>query len=186
MESGNDYVLQVKGNQKKLLTKMKATIENTDPVDIAYSLEKNRGREERREVYQYNIENTENYKEWSMASSIIHVLSTGIRKAKPYEEHRYYLTNKTLIDAEGYNVGIREHWGIENRLHWVKDVIMKEDSGLVRSIKRSSTLSVVRNIVISIYRQNGYDSIKYATEKFTNCINECIDLIHRKNYILKL
>ena len=186
MESGNEYVLQVKGNQPKLLKAIKETIRNSNAVDIDYSLEKNRGRQEGREVHVYNIDDNEVYNQWFMVSYVIHVVSKGKRKGHKYKEDRYYLTSKKMINAEQYNKGIRNHWGIENLLHWVKDVIMNEDGGLVRNMKRCRILSVLRNIVMNLFRVTGNKSIKYAIEKFTNCIEECLRLIHGNNYILNI
>lgn len=186
MESGNEYVIQVKGNQPSLLKAIKKTIRNSKAVDIDYSLEKNRGRKEEREVHVFSIDDNEMYNQWFMTTNIIHVVSRGKRKGNKYKEDRYYLTNKKMINANQYNIGIRNHWGIENLLHWVKDVIMNEDGGLVKNMKRCRNLSLLRNIVMNLYRVTGHRSIKYAVEKFTNCIEDCLKLIHRTNYILKI
>jgi predicted transposase YbfD/YdcC len=186
VESGNEYVLQVKGNQPKLLKAIKETLRNSRAVDIDYSLEKNRGRDEHREVHVFEVGDNQIYNDWYMASYIIHVVSKGKRKGRNYKENRYYLTNKKMICAYQYNIGIRNHWGIENLLHWVKDVIMNEDGGLVRNMKRCRTLSVFRNIVMNLFRVTGNKSIKYAIEQFTNCIDDCLKLIHGNNYILNI
>ena len=185
MESGNDYVIQVKGNQKNLLKSIKETIRNTVALDTDYSLESNRGRHEQREVYVFELDDKEIYKQWCKASHIIHVVSNGIRSGQKYRQDRYYITNKSMIDAKQYSIGIRNHWGIENLLHWVKDVILNEDNGLVRQMNRCRTLSVFRNIVMNLFRMNGHHSIKYAIEKFTNCFEDCLKLIHRDVYIFK-
>ena len=183
MESGNDYVLQVKGNQPKLMKKIRETITNSDAIEIDYTLEKNRGRQEARQVYVYEATHEDTYKEWHGIRHIIHIIAKGIRDKRHYEEERYYITNRIETDAREYNKGIRNHWGIENRLHWVKDVILKEDGGLVRNMARCKTLSVLRNIVMNIFRATGHKSIKYAIERYTNRIEECCNLIHGINYI---
>lgn len=181
MESGNEYVLQVKGNQPNLLNAIKQTILNSTPVDIDYTHENNRGRTEHREVYVYaNLDNPL-YDKWFGMKKIIHVVSKGIRKKKYYIENRYYISSRTSENARTYNAGIRGHWGIENRLHWVKDVILNEDKSMVLDLDRSGNMSVFRNIVINLYRISGYKSIKYALEDFTNRIEKCGDLIYSNN-----
>ena len=177
MESGNEYVLQVKGNQSGLLKAIKQTIKNNSPVDTDIKTEKNKGRIERREVYVYSNMDNPIYKSWYGAKKIIHIVSTGIRAGKKYRENRYYITSKKTNKALTYNEGIRGHWGIENRLHWVKDVILNEDKSKVKDFNRSENMSVIRNIVINLYHIYGYLSIKYAIEMFTNRISECINLI---------
>ncbi len=180
MESRNDYVIQVKENQPKLLKAIKQTIRNTSPVDKDYTLEKNRGRTEEREVYVYsNIDNAL-YSNWSGMKRIIHVVSTGIRNGTKYCNDRYYISNKICENASVYNKGIRDHWGIENGLHWVKDVILIEDKSLLLDMERSENMSLIRNVVINLYRMNGFRSIKYAIEEFTNRLDKCIMLIYGK------
>lgn len=178
MESGNEYVLQVKGNQPSLLNALKQTILNSNPVDIDYTLEKNRGRTEHREVYVYAYLDNPLYDEWFGMKKIIHVVSKGKRNNKAYMENRYYISSKTSENARTYNAGIRGHWGIENRLHWVKDVILNEDKSMVLDLDRSGNMSVMRNIIINLYRISGYKSIKYAIEEFTNRIEKCRNLIY--------
>ncbi|MDV7397557.1 hypothetical protein RZS08_39520, partial [Arthrospira platensis SPKY1] len=75
---------------------------------------------------------------------------------------------------------IRDHWGIENRLHWVKDATLKEDKSLVKDLDRSETMSIVRNMVINLYRISGISSTKYAIEAFNNKISKCVELIYNK------
>lgn len=178
MESGNEYVIQVKGNQPKLLSAIIKTISENIPVNTDEAKEKNRGRIEHRKVYVYtNIEDPI-YSQWYGIKKIIHVVSKGIRSNKAYNEERFYIASKVTQSAKLYNEGIREHWGIENRLHWVKDKIMNEDKSMVLDLKRSENMSIIRNIVINLYRMSGYTSIKYAFETFTNKIESCRNIIY--------
>lgn len=186
MESGNDYVIQVKGNQSGLLKALKQSIQNNEVVDMDYTLEKNRGRIEKREVHVYEAKGSKVYTAWKAITYVIQVVASGQRNGKQYKEDRYYITNKMMSVAKEYNLGIRNHWGIENKLHWVKDVILIEDGGLVRSIERCKNLTVIRNTIMNLFRINGYHSIKYAIEKFTNCIGDCLKLIHGNKHICKI
>ena len=61
-------------------------------------------------------------------------------------------------------LGIRNHWSIESALHYVKDVVFKEDDSKIRKGKAPVNLSVFRNFAISIYRNNGYSNIKEGIE----------------------
>ncbi len=184
MESGNEYVLQVKGNQSKLLTAIKQTVSRTLVKDVDYTLENNRGRQENRAVYVYTLDTNPIYEQWKGIKHIVHIESYGKRGKRDYLENRYYITSKSIQDAKVYNKGIRSHWGIENGLHWVKDVILNEDKAMVRDFQRSKNMSVVRNIVMNIYRISGNHSIKYAIEAFTNKLDKCLNLLYGKYHIL--
>jgi predicted transposase YbfD/YdcC len=54
---------------------------------------------------------------------------------------------------------VRGHWGIENKVHWVRDVTLREDPSKVRAASRPRVLATLRNLVIGLIRQAGYTSI---------------------------
>ena len=55
-----------------------------------------------------------------------------------------------MSTAEKFAQGIRGHWGIENRLHWVKDVVFQEDNSKIRMSNAPANLSVMKAIAINI------------------------------------
>ncbi len=55
-------------------------------------------------------------------------------------------------------------WEIENRLHWVKDVVYEEDTSPQLAGFAPINLSLLKNLVLSWFRLNGYDSITYAMD----------------------
>jgi hypothetical protein len=73
----------------------------------------------------------------------------------------YYISSLRLHAAQ-FAQGIRAHWGIENRLHWVKDVVLEEDSSRIRLGNAPANLSIIRSLAIAILRYNGYSSITTA------------------------
>ncbi len=178
MESGNDYVLQVKGNQKKLLQAIKQVIKTRLPQDIDFTLEKNRSRIEKRAVRTYSLDEFSKInKEWLGLKTIIHVETSGQRRNLEYKQNRYYITSRAETVAEFYNKKIRAHWKIENSLHWVKDKIMNEDKCMIKGQSLSENVAAIRNLVLNIFRLNGEMSIKYAFDKYTNKIEECYKLL---------
>jgi Transposase DDE domain len=56
----------------------------------------------------------------------------------------------------------RGHWGIENRLHWVKDVVLGEDACRVRTRDGPQILAGLRNAALRLLRGNGFDQIATA------------------------
>ena len=56
----------------------------------------------------------------------------------------------------------RGHWGIENRLHYVRDVTFGEDASQVRSAAAPEVLAALRNAVVGLLRNAGWDNIAAA------------------------
>ncbi len=103
-------------------------------------------------------------KGWLGLRSFIQVERIGIRLGKQYLQTNYYISS-LLTRANIFAKGIRQHWGIENRLHWVKDVIFGEDAAPFSNYNAATNWSIIRNIAINIARMCGYDSLTKA-ERF--------------------
>jgi predicted transposase YbfD/YdcC len=71
------------------------------------------------------------------------------------------LDSKTT-SAKIFADGIRNHWSIENSLHYVKDVTFDEDKSKITSGNSAESMSVIRNIAINILRQNNHKNLKKA------------------------
>ena len=126
IESGNDYVITVKGNQPRLLAKLKTITEAHWPCERFVDIEKNRGRTTCRLVSVFaDLRGIDC--DWLGAKTCIQVERIGIRSGKQYLQTNYYISS-LLSKAVTFAEGIRQHWGIANRLHWVKDVIFGEDA----------------------------------------------------------
>lgn len=170
--NGNDYLVKVKANQKNLLQALKDTVDSSMPVDTFKSEEKNRGRHECREVYVYSpLSNIPDG--WPSLSGIIYVERDFKSKKEPHHRSKsYYISSQAIYDAGYFAHGIRGHWSIENRLHFVKDVSMNEDNSKIKHVVAASNISIFRNIAINIARQNGLDSIKHASIFFSSNVKK--------------
>ena len=69
------------------------------------------------------------------------------------------MTDLFQTDSQFYYKGIRGHWKIENSLHWVKDVVHKEDKNRIRTGNAPVNCSVISTIAINIHRKAGNWSI---------------------------
>jgi len=69
------------------------------------------------------------------------------------QETSYYLSSLTG-EIEGFARAVREHWGIENRQHWVLDVAFREDESRVRAGHGAENLAVIRRIALNLIRQD--------------------------------
>lgn len=190
IENGNDYCIQVKGNQPKLFKQIQDNVSNSEPIGAFFKKEKNRGREENRLVEIYDDLSGIDEK-WTGLKRIIHVHRYGYRPDKrknegKYDEHHYYILSKNTDDAELVFWGIRGHWYIENKLHYVKDVIQNEDDSRIYKGKTIDNLSILKNIVINLFKLNGYKSLTKANRRFANKIDEMMSIIFNKNKYYKI
>lgn len=60
---------------------------------------------------------------------------------------------------------MRGHWGVENRLHWVRDVTFDEDRSQIRIASAPRVMATIRNLAISIHRLAGATNIAQATRQ---------------------
>ncbi len=180
VDGGNDYVIQVKGNQKELYRGIEQTIEHGEMLDEYKKEEKNRGRLEKRRVRLYDYDERFISKSWKNVHRIIEVVNEGIRNQKGYSQKHYYISSLNDENATVFAEGIRRHWSIENRLHWVKDVIQNEDDCLINHKSIVANLSLVKSTVLSIFRLKGFISPKQAIERFKNRVDDCCALIDLK------
>lgn len=151
----------------------------TNPIDEFFSSEINRGREENRLVEVYDDLSGID-PDWVGVERLVYVNRFGYRSDKEggfYNEEHYYILSKKINDASLIAAGIRGHWGIENRLHYVKDVVQNEDNSGIKSGKAIECLSILKSVVINIFRKNGYDSIKKANIRFANKIDQMFELL---------
>ena len=162
LEKQSYYVLQVKTNQRKLYKKIEFITKYFPKVASNIMHEKNRGRIERRELIIYKGGMDLKY-EWDKLKYIIKVKRTvKYKDGKITEETAYFITN-LRESAKFFNKGIRGHWNIENSLHYVKDVVFKEDRLKIRSGMAPQNFSLLRSFVMNVLRKNGYNSITQAT-----------------------
>ncbi|NER39997.1 MAG: ISAs1 family transposase [Oscillatoria sp. SIO1A7] len=161
VDSGNDYLITVKGNQPSLFKNIKARFEQNKPTSINSQKEKTRNRTCQRKVCVLdNVEGLD--PQWAGIQSIIKIERSGRRDNKPFEETFYYISSMTL-DAAGFADLIRKHWHIENRLHWPKDVVLKEDIAPLCDGYAPANFAVLRTIAINLFRLEGFASITKGT-----------------------
>ena len=71
----------------------------------------------------------------------------------------------------------RDHWSIENRLHWVKDVVLREDASRVHIGQAPFILAALRNAVVSCLHAFGFDSVSQGRRHFALNLDEVVAFI---------
>lgn len=180
IESGNDYIIQVKKNQPKLYEQIEInTCDDADAVSVSEEITQKRGRIENRKTLVFsNL--TDISTEWIGLKRLIRVERIVISKKRTSHETSVYISSLEEDDANKFAGHIRNHWGIENKLHWVKDVSMKEDKSKTAKGNAAENISILRNIAINLFRTNGFNSIKYATQFYANNVKGLWRIISSK------
>lgn len=131
-------------------------------------IEINKGRTELRSVsVSENIEGISD--QWIGLNQLVSIQRITNTKGKKTEETAYFISSKQS-NAFAYNEGIRLHWAIENSLHYVKDVTLKEDASKIRTGNAPQNISTIKNISMNILRTNEYDNMAQAMRLVANNI----------------
>ncbi len=148
-----DYVLGLKGNQGSLFEDVKLYFTETSGISSTVTQEKGHGRVETRAYYlETDIDWLWQRPEWSKLNGIGMVKSEVFEKGNVREEKRYFITS--LTDVEQFAKATREHWGIENSLHWVLDVGFNEDKCRMRKDHSAENFAVIRHIAVNILKKD--------------------------------
>lgn len=155
-EKEAEYALAVKANQKRLLTDIQKTVHDQSrqtPLDYCRTSESSHGREEIRECWiTSDLSSVRDREKWTDLQSVARITHTRTVNGKTTTETRHYITsleNKAtkLLKA------VRDHWAIENSLHWSLDVAFSEDQSRVRVGYAAENLAVVRKLALNFLRQ---------------------------------
>lgn len=181
IDSGNDYVIQVKGNQKTLFKEIQRTMVEQIPLDTFQVEEKGHGRHSFWFVSVFSAFSSSKLKEWEGLKRFIHVhkevfhTNKYIRKSFT-DNDRLYISSHYSSNAKFFHQGIRNHWSIENSLHWVKDVIHNEDKNRMNTKNGPINNSIISTIAINIHRKRGNHSITDSQIKFGADVKELFNI----------
>jgi Transposase DDE domain len=94
-------------------------------------------------------------------------------------EVTYAITSRApdRADAAWLLAALRAHWGIENKLHWVRDVTFDEDRSQVRSGAAPQVTAACRNLAIALLRRAGHTNIAAATRTYAGRPHEAVALV---------
>lgn len=151
------------------------------PISTSETYEKSRGRIENRrvELYENKIELPQG---WNGVQRFAKVRRWGTRNGKDYHEVSFYILSKPMNLAHEVAKGIRNHWSIENNLHWTKDVLMGEDAMTIKEPNSATLVAHLNDLAINLLTLAGYKPIKDTFAKFTNKVKELEPLIKGKYY----
>jgi predicted transposase YbfD/YdcC len=152
-EQKGHYLLSVKGNQKELLEDIQCAFKTHRGYNFTEETDCDHGRIETRHcsilpAKDFLLE--ENLENWKDIATLIKVDACREIKGVQTSETRYYISDEDINMATYYQALVRDHWGIENQLHWHLDVTFKEDFCRARTGNAPENLSTVRMFALQI------------------------------------
>jgi len=160
-----DYVLALKANHPELHGEVVQTFQHlagSNKYPLTEDWNKDHGRVESRRCCVLDVEAADfdwilpqDLAAWTKLSSIIMIESQRWLPQSTSIERRYYLSSLSLktTSQEDFNRIIRQHWSVENSLHWSLDVTFKEDHSRVRSGQADQNLSIIRRLALNLIKK---------------------------------
>jgi predicted transposase YbfD/YdcC len=157
IDRGGDYILTVKENQELLLQDICQSLIDASETDFAglehdsyETRERGHGREEYRSyTVLHNTAGIRNAEAWAELTTIGICYSERTSNGVTSEEVRYFIGSKKA-SAKVYGKALRNHWGIENALHWQLDVNFDEDQNRVTKRNGAENLALLRRLTLSL------------------------------------
>jgi predicted transposase YbfD/YdcC len=165
-----DYLLALRGNQGTLrddvelfVQEQKAVAFKDASVSQDTTVDGDHGRIETRTITIFNdIAWLEDSQQWPSLKSVVMVDSQHETDGDLETETRFYITSLALI-ANALGPMIRSHWMVENGLHWVLDMIFRDDECRVRTDNAPFNLAIVKHIALNVLRtRKSKDSLRMS------------------------
>lgn len=178
---GGEYLWKLRANQGSLYQLAKAHFAKMEDrhMDYAYTVEKGHGRIDEREVWtSFRVVAKMDFPHLEQVFKIRR-RSEQVKTGKQSEQEIYGLTS---LAVEGYSATeilelSRGHWGIENGLHYRRDVTFKEDKLRQTRKQGGRVLAILNNLTIGILRKIGWENIAKARRYCSALIDEALRLI---------
>jgi predicted transposase YbfD/YdcC len=159
---GGDYVLGLKGNQSAMQEAVEdywTTARAAEFADVKHDfieeVDKGHGRlEVRRYWITEDLRTLPDPARWAGLTSIGMVQRICYRGDTESSEYRYFI-NSIAADAARFALGVRGHWGVENRLHWRLDVVFNDDASRIRKGQAPAIMTSVRHLAMNLFEQEG-------------------------------
>lgn len=179
------YTIAVKANQEHLYEDIVATFarlreQDSSSLQSDRSCEKGHGRIETRQYWVTNqIDTLRTASAWAALQTIGMVESERRINGKIEHETRYYISSREA-NAKAFGERVRRHWSIENSLHWILDVAMREDEARMRKDHGAENMAVIRHIAINLLKKETTEKVGvHAKRLIAACNNDYLSKVVR-------
>lgn len=189
---GGDYLLALKANRPLLFGDVEAFFADPQagPLDTCETTDGDHGRIEiRRHAVCHHVDWLFSDRRYTDEPNFPHLATIAMveteveRNSKIEREKRYYLSSATL-DAKTFTRAVRAHWGIENRLHWVLDVVFHDDLARLRSGHGPENMAVVKHMAMNLVRKPKDRHSLKVRRKLANLNPDYLECLLRQNCAL--
>jgi len=158
---GGDYLLALKANRPATHADVVRFFDDpphgmTEPVHE--TVDNDHGRvEERRHVVCHHVDWLFSDRRYADEPRFPHLamiamVETRTERAGKIERQRRYYLSSAKLDARTFAAAVRAHWGIENRLHWVLDVVFHDDLARLRTGHGPQNMAVIKHMAMNMIR----------------------------------
>jgi predicted transposase YbfD/YdcC len=155
-----DYVLALKGNQGSLREDVEVFVAEQETLgfkDIEISQDRaidgDHGRIETRiTTVIHDVEWLQDRHDWPGLKAVVMVESSREISGKAEQETRFYLTSLVVL-AHLVGPAVRSHWAIENSLHWVMDMLFRDDECRVRTNHAPANFTAIKHMAHNLLRK---------------------------------
>jgi predicted transposase YbfD/YdcC len=170
VEKGANYLLSLKDNQPLLHQEVASYFDDAlgSGVELPYheNVDKGHGRLEVRRVWtSTDIGWMSVRKRWKGLQSLVMVERERQVGEKTSKERAYFLSSQPFDRAERAAYLVRGHWGIENGLHWVLDMVFDEDHSRIRQRRAAQNFALLRKLALSLLKNEPTDGKKSVARK---------------------
>jgi predicted transposase YbfD/YdcC len=174
VQGGGDYVFSLKGNQGTLHDEVSWWMDQAIAGQLREAklnehrqVDKNHGRLERRRVWCTNqTEWFADRDQWSGFQSMAVVDSERqFPDGRIEKERRYFISSIRHVDARRFGQLIRDHWQVENALHWSLDVSFNEDASRLRNGYAAENFSRLRRIALNLLKRETSEKVGIKTKR---------------------
>ena len=154
IEKDANYFLSLKGNQGTLLEDTISHFKDRSKMDYSETINKGHGRLEIRKCWSSSDIDwiKKEHPDWEKLHSICCIERTREIKNKITKETVYYISS-TIASSKDHLFYSREHWGVENKLHWVLDYVFNEDRSVLSAKNSAQNMAIVRKVVINMIKR---------------------------------
>jgi predicted transposase YbfD/YdcC len=192
VEAGGEYVWTVKDNQSSLRAEIETAFEieegktalkvMSNDLERAETIEKGHGRIEERRLTVTSL--LKGYLQWPHLEQVFKIereveeVTTGKKRS----EVSYGVTSlkREEASAERLMEIVRRHWGIENGLHYRKDVTLREDACRLRTGDGAQVMAVINNLIVGLVLRQGMRNLAEARRIYSAYPMEALNLILRR------
>jgi predicted transposase YbfD/YdcC len=164
-QRGGDYVLTLKANQPTLLGSVAAKLFAATDADHHLEVDHSHGRRVHRQIWTTSAEGID----FPGAAQIFRIRrdvfdAVGERISKEIV-HGITSLDAREATAEAVAAWVRQHWGVENKIHWVRDVVFAEDHQNAYLGAAAHGMALFRNLAIGLIRLAGHTQIKRTVQR---------------------